>query len=132
VTGDLHHKVKLGHIPPEVSFGGGHITTFDPSQAPPGRHTAYGWHAMPFAPDGDSENIEPVKHEFAERMLDVWRKYAPNLTADNIMHCHVYTANDYSKDLVNMVRGTSSWARSPATRPCGTTSATAPPSPACT
>jgi len=101
----LHHEVEEGKIPSVVSFGAGHITTFDPSQAPAGHHTAYGWHAMPYAPDGDPENIEPVKHEFAERMLEVWRKYAPNLTPDNILHCHVYTANDYSRDLINMVRG---------------------------
>lgn len=101
----LHDEVAAGNVPSEISFGTGHLTAFDPTQAPPGHHTAYGWHAMPYAPGGDPANIEPIKAEFAERMIDKWREYAPNLTPDNILHCHVYTANDYSRDLVNMVRG---------------------------
>lgn len=102
---DLHHQVAEGRIPSELSFGTGHLTYFDPSQAPAGCHTAYGWHAMPFDPGGDPENIEPVKAEFAARMIEKWREYAPNLTDDNILHTWVYTANDYTRELINMVRG---------------------------
>jgi phytoene dehydrogenase-like protein len=101
----LHDEVAHGKIPSRVSFGTGHLTYFDPSQAPPGCHTAYGWHAMPYDPDGDPDNIEAVKDDFAEQMLDVWRQYAPNMTKENILHTWVYTANDYTKELVNMVRG---------------------------
>ena len=36
--------------------------------------TAYGWHAMPYAPGGDPENIEAVKEEFADRMIETWRE----------------------------------------------------------
>jgi phytoene dehydrogenase-like protein len=60
---------------------------------------------MPYAPGGDPENIEAVKHEFAERMIETWCEYAPNLTRDNILHTWVHTANDYSRQLINMVRG---------------------------
>ncbi|HUF99070.1 MAG TPA: NAD(P)/FAD-dependent oxidoreductase [Ilumatobacter sp.] len=101
----LHDEVDAGKVPSRVSFGTGHITYFDPSQAPPGHHTAYGWHAMPYAPNGAPENIEAIKHEFAESMLDVWREYAPNLTKENILSCNIWTANDYSRDLINMRQG---------------------------
>jgi phytoene dehydrogenase-like protein len=101
----LHDEVAEGKIPSKVSFGTGHITCFDPSQAPSGGATAYGWHAMPYAPNGDPANIEAVKHEFAEAMIEKWRNYAPNMTADNILDCHIYTANDYTRDLINMVDG---------------------------
>jgi len=101
----LHDEVAAGKIPERVSFGTGHITQFDPSQAPPGHHTAYAWHAMPFDPGGDPANIEPVKHEFTERILEKWREYAPNLTRDNILHAWTYTAHDYSREITNMVRG---------------------------
>jgi phytoene dehydrogenase-like protein len=101
----LHEEVAEGKVPSRVSFGTGHITIFDPSQAPAGCATAYGWHAMPYAPDGDPASIEAVKHEFAERMLEVWREYAPNLTPDNVLHTWIYTANDYSREIINMVRG---------------------------
>ncbi|MGW6522892.1 phytoene desaturase family protein [Streptomyces sp. NPDC054962] len=101
----LHDEVAAGKIPERVSFGTGHITQFDPSQAPPGNHTAYAWHAMPFDPGGNPNNIESVKQDFTERILAKWREYAPNMTPDNILHSFTYTANDYSRELINMVRG---------------------------
>lgn len=101
----LHDDVAQNKIPSRVSFGTGHITIFDPSQAPAGCATAYGWHAMPYAPNGNPASIEDVKEGFAERMLEVWRAYAPNLTPDNVLHTWIYTANDYSRSLVNMVEG---------------------------
>lgn len=102
---ELHNQVAQGRIPDLTSFGTGHITQFDPSQAPPGHHTAYAWYAMPYAPDGDPENIEPVKAEITERILEVWRRYAPNMTRENILHAWTYTAHDYTRELINMVRG---------------------------
>jgi phytoene dehydrogenase-like protein len=101
----LHDEVAQGKIPSQIAFGCGHLTTFDPSQAPPGYHTAYGWHVMPYAPAGDPNNIETVKEEFADRMVEKWREYAPNMTKTNIMARYVYTANDYSREIINMVRG---------------------------
>jgi phytoene dehydrogenase-like protein len=101
----LHEEVAMAQIPSRVSFGTGHITYFDPSQAPAGHHTAYGWHAMPYAPDGDPANIEDAKAEFAQRMIEKWREYAPNLTPENILHTWIYTANDYARELINMVGG---------------------------
>ncbi|MGC5616370.1 phytoene desaturase family protein [Georgenia sp. Z1491] len=101
----LHSQVAAGQIPDLVSFGTGHITQFDPSQAPPGNHTAYAWYPMPFAPGGDPNNIEAVKADIAQKVLDEWRKYAPNLTPDNILHVYTYTANDYHREFTNMVNG---------------------------
>ncbi|MFH5822844.1 phytoene desaturase family protein [Georgenia sp. AZ-5] len=102
---ELHNQVAQGRIPDLTSFGTGHITQFDPSQAPPGHNTAYAWYAMPYAPGGDPNNIEPVKAEITERILEVWRRYAPNMTRDNILHAWTYTANDYTREIINMVRG---------------------------
>jgi phytoene dehydrogenase-like protein len=101
----LHEEVAEGKVPSQVSFGTGSITNFDPSQAPRGFSTAYGWHAMPYAPGGNPENIEDVKEEFADRMLEKWREFAPNMTPDNILARHIWTANDYTKELPNMVDG---------------------------
>ena len=101
----LHEEVAEGKIPSRVSFGTGSVTQFDPSQAPTGKATAYAWHAMPYAPNGNPENIEQVKEEFADRMLETWRQWAPNMTPDNIIDRYIYTANDYSRELINMVQG---------------------------
>ena len=101
----LHEEVAQGKVPSRISFGAGHITYFDPSQAPPGYHTAYGWHAFPYAPDGNPHNVEEIKEEFADRMIEKWREFAPNLTDDNILARYIWTANDYTRELINMVDG---------------------------
>jgi phytoene dehydrogenase-like protein len=101
----LHEEVAQGKVPSRVSFGAGSITTYDPSQAPRGHHTAYGWHAFPYAPGGDAGNVEGIKEEFADRMVEKWREFAPNLTPDNILARYVWTAHDYTRELINMVQG---------------------------
>jgi len=101
----LHREVAEARIPARLSFGTGSVTQFDPLQAPRGMATAYAWHAMPYAPGGDPGNIEAIKEAFADRMIDVWQEWAPNLTPDNIIARHIYTANDYSREIINMVDG---------------------------
>ena len=101
----LHHEVADNRVPSKVSFGAGQISYFDRSQAPRGYHTAYAWHAFPYAPDGDPNNVDTIKEEFADRMLERWREFAPNMTPSNILARHIWTANDYSKELINMVDG---------------------------
>jgi phytoene dehydrogenase-like protein len=101
----LHDEVAEGKIPSRISFGTGHVTYFDPSQAPRGFHTAYGWHAFPYAPGGSPENIEKVKEDFADRMTSKWQEFAPNMTPDNILARHIWTAHDYTQELINMVQG---------------------------
>lgn len=102
---ELHRQVAAGEVPNPLSFGTGHVTQFDPSQAPEGRSTAYAWLAMPYAPGGSPEGIESVKEEITERLMAKWREYAPNLTPRNVLHTYVHTAYDYSRDITNMVRG---------------------------
>jgi phytoene dehydrogenase-like protein len=101
----LHQEVAEDKVPSRVSFGTGQVTYFDPSQAPAGHHTAYAWHAFPFAPDGDPASVEAIKEEFADRMVEKWREFAPNMTPDNILARYIWTANDYTKELINMVEG---------------------------
>lgn len=102
---ELHNQVAQGRIPDLTSFGTGHIGKLDPTQAPPGHSTAYAWYPVPYAPGGDPDNIEPVKEEITERILDVWQRYAPNMTRENILHTWTYTANDYTREFINMVDG---------------------------
>lgn len=101
----LHAQVAEGRIPDLVSFGTGHVTQFDPSQAPEGKSTAYAWYAVPYAPDGDPENIHAVKDEITQKVISKWREYAPNLTDDNIIDAWTYTPDDYVKEFPEMVNG---------------------------
>jgi len=102
---EAHADVEAGRIPSRVQFGGGALTQLDPSQAPPGYHTAYAWHVVPFAPDGDPERLNTARHEIAAAIIEKWRQYAPNLTEENILASHTYTAYEYARELVNMRGG---------------------------
>lgn len=100
-----HSEVEAGHMPSQIQFGAGALTTLDPRQAPPGAHTAYAWHVVPFEPEGNPEGLNKVRDEFADSILEKWREYAPNMTPDNILASRSYTAYEYSRELINMKRG---------------------------
>jgi phytoene dehydrogenase-like protein len=88
-----------GRLPESRVMWGSCPTIFDPSQAPPGRHTAFLWEKQPYGMDWDRE-----KDAHARRMIDVWSQYAPNLKDDLLG----YTASsplDTERTLPNMYRG---------------------------
>ena len=60
---------ERGQIPPTVMWGAC-PTLFDPSQAPPGRHTAFMWEKLPYALHGDADELGPVADEHGQRLLE--------------------------------------------------------------
>lgn len=102
---DAHEDVENGRVPRHTQFGAGALTVLDPSQAPTGRHTAYAWHVVPWAPDGDHENLRKIEPSMTADILEKWREYAPNMTEDNVLGTYTYSAADYSQHLINMRQG---------------------------
>jgi phytoene dehydrogenase-like protein len=100
-----HHDVEAGRPPARVQFGSGPLSLLDPSQAPPGKHTSYAWHVMPFAPDIGGTEYETFKQEFAGKMLETWARYCPNMTSRNIIGRYIYTAREYVAEFPNMRNG---------------------------
>ncbi len=72
-----HHEA--GTIPPTVMWGAC-PTLFDPSQAPPGQHTAFMWEKLPYRLHGDAANWDAARDEHGETMLRLWQRYAPDLS----------------------------------------------------
>lgn len=99
-----HQAVKRGEVPERIQFGAGPLSLLDPLQAPPGKHTSYAWHVLPLAKAGEREN-EAFNREFADRILEVWARYCPNMTRKNVLAQRVYTAHEYSAELINMRGG---------------------------
>ena len=72
---------------------------------------------MPFEPDIGCKDYETFKAEFAERIIEKWAKYAPNMTRKNIIAQHVYTAQRiHRRPSRRCATATSSWARSAPSR----------------
>ena len=97
--------VKANRVPRIVQFGSGPLSVIDPTQAPPGKHTTYCWHVMPFEPDLGGQDYEDFKTEFAEKIIATFARYCPNMTRRNIIGQYAYTAQEYSRELINMRRG---------------------------
>ena len=100
-----HQDVQAGRVPKIVQFGSGPLSLLDPTQAPPGKHTTYSWHVMPLNPDIGSQSYDSWKEDFADRIEDVWQRYCPNMSKDNILGRYIYTGREYTEELVNMRGG---------------------------
>jgi phytoene dehydrogenase-like protein len=105
---DQFHEIVAAHerseIPATVAWGAC-PTLFDPSQAPPGKHTAFLWEKLPYALRGDPLRWTKEKDAHAARLLELWRERAPNLGHDIIQHQFVLTPADTETTLPNMHRG---------------------------
>ncbi len=100
-----HQDVQAGRVPKTVQFGSGPLSLLDPTQAPPGKHTTYCWHVMPFDPDLGGRSYESFKEEFSDRIIEVFSRYCPNMTAKNILGRYVYTGREYVQEMINMRGG---------------------------
>ena len=97
--------VKANRVPRLVQFGSGPLSVIDPTQAPPGKHSTYCWHVMPFEPDLGEQKYEDFKREFAGKIIETFARYCPNMTRHNIIGQYIYTSREYCAELINMRRG---------------------------
>jgi len=102
---DAHHDVEEKRVPRQVQFGGGALSVLDPKQAPPGKHTAYAWHVLPYDIGGDPDAILDIKASLGDAILEKWAEYAPNMTSANVLGRYVYTAHEYTREIINMRSG---------------------------
>ena len=101
---DAHLAALMAGRPPETpGMQCGVFTLFDPTQAPPGMHTALLWQCVPYAlADGGPEAWDDIKHEYMEACIARWRHYAPNLGGDNILAKVTYTPHDIARSIHSM------------------------------
>ncbi len=100
-----HQDVMAGRVPKLVQFGSGPLSLLDPTQAPPGKATTYCWHVMPLNPEIGEKNYEDWKEEFADRIVDCFARYCPNMTDKNILGRYIYTGREYVQEMINMRGG---------------------------
>jgi phytoene dehydrogenase-like protein len=96
-----HHEA--GTIPPTVMWGAC-PTLFDPTQAPPGRHTAFMWEKLPYRLNGDPNNWDGARQAHGGEMLKLWQRHAPNL-ADAVIGSFTRSPLDTERSLPNMREG---------------------------
>jgi phytoene dehydrogenase-like protein len=105
--GQFHELVaahERGAWPPLIMWGAC-PTLFDPSQAPPGRHTAFMWEKAPYALHGDARNWDREKDAHGQALLDLWSRFAPNLAGGAVLDAFTRTPLDTERALPNMRGG---------------------------
>lgn len=85
---------------PETPGAGTWVNTlWDPSQAPPGKHAMNGWFFFPKASSLSPAEWDDVRATYNQRFLDLWAKYAPNMTRDNVIADKLYVPFDIEKKI---------------------------------
>lgn len=77
---DLVRAHERGEIPRAMGWGAC-PTRFDPTQAPPGKHTAFLWEKVPYALNGHAMNWKAAQTAHRRELFQFWKSYAPNLAA---------------------------------------------------
>lgn len=82
-------------------------TVHDPTQAPKGRHTGLISQIAPYNLNEGKDRYYSLtfKEELAERCLETLRKYAPNMTEDNVLWATTHTPIDIENKFPDMAEG---------------------------
>ncbi len=102
---NLFEDCRTGQLPRKPFMNGATPSYHDPTQAPPGKATAFMWQLAPYHLWGNPLNWDKVRDEWFEKQLAVWRSYAPNLTEDNILSRDSGTPLDIERHDRNMYYG---------------------------
>src|SRR4029079_5822396 len=86
--------------PPTVMWGSC-PTLFDPSQAPPERHTAFMWEKTPYRLRGDPAHWDSERERHGRARLDTCTAFAPNLKGA-VLSWFARTPVDTERTLPNM------------------------------
>ena len=82
---DMWREIRAGRFPDHTCLHAICPTAFDPLQAPKPKHAASVFVPVPFRLEGKApEEWVKLKNGYMESVLKVWRRYATNLSDDNI------------------------------------------------
>ena len=102
---DHFKALKNGELRPS-GFNCCFPTMFDPSEAPPGRHTGLiSEHAPYRLKEGGPERWYKVRQEHARQNIEILAKYAPNINDDNILWSYITSPLDIENKFSDMVEG---------------------------
>ena len=79
-------EVRSGRLPSMAALHASVPTLNDPTQAPSGKHVAFGWQFVPSRPEGGDASwwSDELCHKQLDAMIDTWVRYAPNVAEDEL------------------------------------------------
>lgn len=88
-----------GRIPRIPGAGTWVNSLWDPTYAPPGKHSLCGWFFFPKASTHTREEWEEVRATYNDRFIRHFTKWAPNMTWDNVIDDYFYTPLDQEDEM---------------------------------
>lgn len=102
----LFADTRAGRWPRTLFMNGACPSLLDPSQAPPGGHTAFMWQLAPYRLWGDPGNWDAVGEAFADAVFGKWVEYAPNLARKGVVRNRLWASPlDIERHDANMGEG---------------------------
>ena len=88
-----------GRIPRIPGAGTWVNSLWDPTYAPPGKHSLTGWFFMPKASTHTRDEWEEVRATHNDKFIRHFEKWAPNMTWDNVIDHYFYTPLDQQDEM---------------------------------
>lgn len=88
-----------GRIPRIPGAGIWVNSLWDPTYAPPGKHSLCGWFFFPKASTHTREEWEEVRATYNDRFIRRFEHWAPNMTWDNVIDHYFYTPLDQEDEM---------------------------------
>ena len=90
-------NIRPGHWPEKMYFWESDNSLYDPRVAPAGKHCSLIEEYGPPASAMSEREWHQLRREIGPRMLQEWRKFAPNMTDDNIIGWEIDTPGDFAR-----------------------------------
>ncbi|MDP6085973.1 MAG: NAD(P)/FAD-dependent oxidoreductase [Nitrospinota bacterium] len=105
---DLYEDCNAGRLPRSFNLIGALPAQHDPTQAPPGKCTAFFWQIAPGnlnEEEGGRDRWDEIRDEYAERCQEHLAHYVENLTPEVVVERFGQTPVDIERHLPNMHGG---------------------------
>jgi phytoene dehydrogenase-like protein len=102
---NLFEDCRTGQLPRKPFMNGATPSFHDPTQAPPGKATAFMWQLATYNLWGNPLNWDKVRSEWFKKQLATWQRFAPNLDENNILSTDSTTPLDIERHDRNMYCG---------------------------
>jgi phytoene dehydrogenase-like protein len=90
---------ECGRVPRIPGAGTWVNSLWDPTYAPPGKHSLTGWFFFPKASAHTRQEWEEVRATYNDKFLERFGKWAPNMTQDNVIADYFYTPLDQEDEM---------------------------------
>lgn len=92
-------EAEYGKIPRIPGAGIWVNSLWDPTYAPPGKHSLSGWFFFPKASTHSREEWEEVRSTYNDRFIERFSRWAPNMTRANVIADYFYTPLDQQDEM---------------------------------